>query len=346
MAIQKSVLNNVIISELLQTLYNMPTDNIEKLGIGTANCYKIHAEGKRYFLKEYQETFSKSDLQREIQLNEFLLSASYPTAAFISDVNGNKYIYTNNRYIVLQEYIDGKSYITHNLPDKILFQAAELLGRLHEILEGYEMPVEMDKPWVEKFNVEKAISSYDLLIEHTTEIKDKTIRDKIRADLLFKKELLNITAPYVKYFDKITYKSTHGDYTAMQYLCIDDEIKAVIDFASARKIPASWEIMRSYMQSAIDTKIPADFDMNKFCDYVRHYLSVSTLSEDDLKYMPFIYLYQLARSKYGYKEYMLNVENKEALLEFAFWRTDICRMLADKADEISQMLIHYNYEKK
>ncbi len=29
---------------------------------------------------------------------------------------------------------------------------------------------------------------------------------------------------------------------------------------------------------------------------------------------------------------MLNVENKEALLEFAFGRTDTCRMLVNKAD--------------
>ncbi len=66
-------------------------------------------------------------------------------SAFISNVNGNKYNYINNRYIVLQEYIDGKSYIDHDIPDKILFQAAEWLGKLHEILYGYKMPIEMNK---------------------------------------------------------------------------------------------------------------------------------------------------------------------------------------------------------
>ena len=127
--------------------------------------------------------------------------------------------------------------------------------------------------------------------------------------------------------------------SAMQILCADDEIKAVIDFSSAAKIPASWELMRSYMQSAADTKNPADFDAEKFQGYVRCYQSVSALSKEDLQYMPYIYLYQLGRSRYGYKEYMLNVENKAELLEFAFWRTNICRMLLQRADEISQMLI-------
>ena len=339
MAIQKSVLSNAIISELLQKLYNVSIDKIERLGIGTANCYKIYSKNKSYFLKEYQEVFSESDLQREVQLNHFLLSASYPTATFITDVNGSEYNYINNRYIVLQEYIDGKSYINHDLPDKILFQAAELLGKLHEFLQGYELPIGMNRPWVEKFNIEQANSDYDFLLEWMEEINDKPLRERMRADIIFKKELLSIIAPYGKFFDKITYKSTHGDYSALQYLCTDGEIKAVIDFASAAKIPASWELMRSYMQSAIDTKNPTDFDVEKFYDYVRRYLSISALSKADLKYMPYIYLYQLGRSRYGYKEYMLNVENKDALLEFAFWRTDICRMLIHKADEISQMLI-------
>lgn len=339
MAIQKSVLNDTIIFELLQNLFNVSPAKIEKLEIGTANCYKIHSGNKRYFLKEYQDTFLESDLQREVRLNNFLLSASYPTIPFISDVKGNKYNYINNRFIVLQEYIDSKSFVNHNLPDKVLFQATERLGQLHEILSDYELPVEMNQSWAESFHIENEGKSYDSLIEYTDKIGDKMIRERMRADLLFKKELLSIIAPYGKYFNKITYKSTHGDYTAMQYLCTDDKIKAIIDFASAKKLPASWEIMRSYMQSAVDTKNPFDFNMKKFCEYVKHYMLFSTLSQDDLKYMPYIYLYQLGRSKYGYKQYMTNAENKEELLKFAFWRTDICRMLINKADEISQLLV-------
>ncbi len=339
MAIQKTVLDNKIISDLLKNRYSILVNQVEKLGLGTANCYKIYSGDKRFFLKEYQDTFSGNDLQREITLNDFLLSASYPTAAFISDINGNKYNFINNRYIVLQEYIEGESYTTHNLSDNVLFHATELLGRLHEILCNYEMPVEMGRVWVDKFNIDRASTSYDLLIDHTAEITNKIIGEKIKSDLIFKKELLNTIAPYGQYFDKLTYKSTHGDYTAMQYLCSGDKVKAIIDFASAKKVPAVWEIMRSYMQSAIDTKNPFEIDIEKFCEYVRRYMTISTLSECDLKYMPYAYLYQLGRSPYGYREYMLNVENKDRLLEFAFWRTDVCRMFVDKADEISKMLV-------
>ncbi len=58
-----------------------------------------------------------------------------------------------------------------------------------------------------------------------------------------------------------------------------------------------------------------------------------------LEKMPYIYLFQLAQSSYGYKEYLVTkTENKDALLDFAFWRTDICREIYEKAHRISEAL--------
>lgn len=306
--------------------------------MGTANCFKIFTKNTAFFLKEYQEAFSEGDLQREAALNKFLLSHAFPTAVFIKDENGNTYNFLNGRYVVLQEYIEGESYVHHDLPDNLLFRAAEILARLHEILIGYNLPVEMGDMWIKEFSVYEACAKYDSLPDSAQNVEDKAIRYKISKDLAFKKELIKLVEPYGQHFDKLTYKSTHGDYSSMQYLCADDRIKAVIDFAAAKKIPAVWEIMRSYMQSASDTKDPFDFDVSKFCEYVRCYMRFSALTECDLKYMPYAYLYQLGRSRYGYKEYMTNAENKDELLKFAFWRTDVCRMLLNKADEISARL--------
>jgi len=44
-------------------------------------------------------------------------------------------------------------------------------------------------------------------------------------------------------------------------------------------------------------------------------------------------------SEYGYKEYLIKKsDNKEALLDFAFWRTDICREIYRKAKDISEAI--------
>ena len=338
MAIQKSVLSEPEISKLLKNNYDISADKVQRLHLGTANCFKVFTKDKTFFLKEYQESFSEGDLQRETALNNYLLSQAFPTAGFIKDENGNMYHFVNGRYVVLQEYIEGESYVNHDLPDNMLFQTAEILAWLHNILKEYDLPVDMSDMWVKKFNVSQICASYDSLIDSAQNIEDESIRYKIGEDLIFKKGLLKLIEPYGQYFSKLTYKSTHGDYNAMQYLCSGNRIKAIIDFASAKKIPAVWEIMRSYMQSANDTKDPFDFDISKFCEYVRRYMHYSALTECDLKYMPYVYLYQLGRSRYGYKEYMTNAENKDELLEFAFWRTNVCRLLLNKADEISAKL--------
>lgn len=339
MAIQKSVLSNDIIGTFLIAQYNISPNSIANMSLGTANCYRISAAQGEYFLKEYQETFSESDLKQEIELNNYLINSSFPTAKIVSDKNGNYYSFFKDRFISVQEFVSGVSYVNHDLPDGFLYQAAEILGKLHNTLKNYGLPTDMGCDWVNDLDIKKALCAYDELIELANTVEGSEIQHRIKDDLLFKKNLIDRVASYGQCFKKLTYKSTHGDYTAMQFLCDKNGIKAVIDFSSARKLPAVWEIMRSYTQSAADCANPFDFDVNKFCEYVRVYMNCSCLTEYDLKYMPYAYLYQLARSRYGYKHYMRNTENKDELLKFACWRTDVCRMLSRKADEISERLV-------
>ena len=54
--------------------------------------------------------------------------------------------------------------------------------------------------------------------------------------------------------------------------------------------------------------------------------------------MSYIYLIQLLSSTYGYKEYINNNENIE-LLEFAHFRTNICKYLFNNSENISNRLL-------
>lgn len=50
--------------------------------------------------------------------------------------------------------------------------------------------------------------------------------------------------------------------------------------------------------------------------------------------------FQLSRSAYGYEEYLIDkTENRDALLQFAIWRTEICKEIYNKADNISKKLM-------
>ena len=126
-----------------------------------------------------------------------------------------------------------------------------------------------------------------------------------------------------------------------QLIWEQDEIKAVIDFSAAACLPATWEIMRSFVQSSSLCRNAVTIDIPALCDYVREYMKFFPLTQNDMIAMPYVYLFQLAQSRYGYPQYLLNTdsEDREGLLRFAFWRTRMCREVEKKAKEISEELV-------
>ena len=98
--------------------------------------------------------------------------------------------------------------------------------------------------------------------------------------------------------------------------------------------------MRSYVQSCEDCRVGSKINIQKLCEYVAEYMKCFPLTKADLRSMPYVYLFQLARSQFGYPQYLSgDSEDREGLLKFAFWRTDMCRELERNAETISQELI-------
>ena len=136
--------------------------------------------------------------------------------------------------------------------------------------------------------------------------------------------------------NNLTVLNTHGDYNVLQFIYKNGKINAVIDFVSACKMPIVWEIIRSY--SYID-KDAADgeFNIDTFVEYVKTVNKYIKLNEYDIYFMPYLYLIQILNSTFGYKQYIYNNENKK-LLNFAFFRTNLCRYLFKNANIISKKL--------
>ena len=79
----------------------------------------------------------------------------------------------------------------------------------------------------------------------------------------------------------------------------------------------------------------AKIDLQDLRHYVKAYCEYFPLSEKDLNAMLYVYVFQLLRSTYGYKEYLLSdSEDREGLISFAFWRTKICKEVLGHIDEI------------
>ncbi|MBQ8393538.1 MAG: phosphotransferase [Clostridia bacterium] len=340
MALEKSVLTDTVISDLLMKHYGIHFASALKLELGTANCYRVFDGKKYYFLKELQSSFSENDIIREAKLLEFLSLSDIPTTCFYKTIQNEYVIKHENHLICLEEYIEGQAYNYDNLPCHLLPQVARMLGKLHYALRNYFLPIDMSDAWINSFSSQKVIAEYDALIEIAkNKINDKYIT-QIIEDLECKKQLAVRCERYKKYYNGITYCATHGDYQGCQIIFDEEKVKAIIDFSSASTLPVTWEIMRSYVQSSEYCRSNAKIDIDGFCDYVCEYMKYSKLTKADMISMPYVYLFQLACSKYGYPQYLsTDSPDKDKLLQFAFWRTQMCREVEQMAETISKELL-------
>ncbi len=341
MSLEKSVLTDSTISVLLSNHYGISPLSVNKLKLGTANCFQVYDGNKNYFLKEFQSDILEDEVVREAKLLEFLSEAEFPTARFYKTSNNEFVINYQNHILCLEEYMEGHTYGYNDLPLDLLPNVGRMLGKLHQVLKDYPLPISMSEQWLDSISADSVVAKYDELIQIAESKADADKLPQLMDDLLYKKQLAVRCEEYKKYYNGITYCSTHGDFQGCQLIWEKGEIKAVIDFSAAACLPVTWEIMRSFVQSSNVCRTTATIDIAALCEYVREYIKFSPLTKNDMIAMPYVYLFQLAQSRYGYPQYLLNTdsEDREGLLRFAFWRTQMCREVEKKAKEISEALV-------
>ena len=339
MALEKTILTGESLAALLHERYGLRVLSSHRLKLGSANCYRVWTETGDFFLKEFQSGCSAEDSGQEAALVNLLAGRGIPVARFLAAKDGAPFVSCQGHLICLQQFIEGTAYGYDDFPQSLLPQAAQMLGRLHAAMRDLTLPVTMGDKFIEDFSPHRLAGQYEALYEQAKALQGDPHQDRLMADLNYKRELAHRCAGYVTHYQGITVSPSHGDYQGCQLICGADHIKAVIDFSSARTLPVVWEVMRSYVQSSPVCRLTAALDLPGLCDYVRQYMRYFPLTLADLRAMPYVYLFQLARSKYGFPQYLSGEsEDREGLLRFAFWRTDICREVERRAGEISDAL--------
>ncbi len=338
MGIQSSNLNESIIKKLLKDNYEINVSKIKKIDRGTANIYEVESEEKKYILKEFSDGRSEESVIKETDIINFLKDRNIKVPVYIKSTQDNFYIKYENRIIILQEYVDGYT-MENNTGDYYkTIESARILGKITKELQDY-MELKEDgiiEKWFSKESLEKGITKMLDLKSKLNE--DNPYKAVFENDLEDKIKMSNDLKENFQFdiVNKMTIMNSHGDYSVQQLIYNDKEETTVIDFETAKKLPIIWEVMRSY--SYIDKEAKnGELNIDTLVDYVKEFSKYIKLNKYDLKYAAQIYLIQIVSSPFGYKQYNDDYD-KTGLLEFALFRTNLCRYLYKHSAEISLRL--------
>ena len=122
-----------------------------------------------------------------------------------------------------------------------------------------------------------------------------------------------------------------------QFIYNDKEnIEAIVDWISARKIPVARELIRNYFFMAKEIK-KQNVNFEFFLEYIKEFEKYQDLNDYDLKYMPLLYLIELSRTIYGYEQYVYN--NLVEYLDFGNELYNQCLCIEKNSDELSRELL-------
>ena len=319
------------IFELVYNLYGIKVISNKPINSGTALIYLIN---NKYILKVFQDKYTKDDILKEVTIINHLKKHNFKVPTYVKTLDGLYYGIYDNKVFIIQEYIDGYTKGNNEGTYKEVIESAKIYGKLVKALEdlSIDLPISDISNWYSKSSFEKSIEKH---LEIIPLLKDSDIDNKIKKDILDKIDILN-NIKNKDYSDMkyLTMANTHGDYNVRQFIYDNNHIKAILDFVSATKMPIVWEIIRSYSYIDINAK-GGSFNIDTYKDYVYTFMKYYKLNNYDIKYMPYLYLIQILNSTYGYKEYINN--NDTSLLEFAYFRTNICRYIYNNIDKLSNI---------
>ena len=335
--LEKSVfINKKEIINFVKEEYGINVTNIKIINRGSANIYSLNND--QYILKEFQSKYTKEEIEKEITIINHLKKDDIKVPSYIKTINDTYYSLYKDKVIIIQKFIEGYTLNRNEGNYEQTIECAEVYGMIVKSLESLNILLPLNDLSFSKENLTKGIEKHQKLLELIDD-KDDEETLKIKKNLEEKMDMLKDISKKNIFIDtkKLTIKNTHGDFNVLQFIYKNNHINSVIDFVSACKMPVVWELIRSYSYIDKDVK-NGIFNLDTLTDYIKEFNKYVKLNDYDLKYMSYIYLIQLLSSTYGYKEYINNNENIE-LLEFAHFRTNICKYLFNNAENISNGLL-------
>ena len=305
MALNISKLNFKKISEILDKEYNIECTSVSKIKGGSANSYHILSLDGDYVLKEFQDGFDVNRVQRDIDITKLLKESGIPTPTYVYNMDNRAYCYHEKNIVTLQEFITGDVKEYHTLTEEQCKEAAMYCFKILKVLNKSDIVLPSFK--MEIFDLNTLGSSVDRCNYLVDKCKDDVI---IKMLCNKKKMLLDACMIDFSHIKDITFLKSHGDYNNSQFIYDKDgRIKAILDFASAKKLPIVWELLRSFI--FMDrTYNKGKFSLDGFINYLKYFNKDKILTEWDIEYMFMVYYIFLLNSTFGFEQYIANNSNE------------------------------------
>lgn len=322
--------------KLLKQKYGLDLLCIEKSVVGAgSDTYFITCTDGKYVVK-YPASSEINHPEAEPELCNYLISRDIPACQFLRNKNGNFLTIDDyGRKFHVQQFIEGKMYDLNTVPDWLLTESAQMLGKIHAALRNYPgLPVGIGAAFFQYMTPERASESYKKSLTVAESHKDT----EIIADLQYRIGLMERFPAYEFDLDRLTCCATHGDYFISQIICGEEKINAVIDWTTACVHPVVWEIVRSYVYAASSCK-EGQIDMDEFLHYVSAYRKYAPLNDYDLLCIARLFYYQIAVCDYYGQYYASTADNRHIYLHQAEFSTKLLRWLEGHVETLTARLL-------
>ena len=293
-----------LIKKELNELYGIYPQTVEKIPRGSSDIYLVSSGDQKYVLKIFQDSMTEERVIKELQVCCQLKEKGLLVPEYISLSAGqSRYGLTSfNRIAVLQKYISGVVLNDNSATSEQMMKMAKLYAEVIVALKDYsgELP---------SFSIEQ-ISKNGMLIaieeakKFQLRLNDMEVYQKISNKINWMYELLEIDDDFLKY---ISFEKSHGDYNPFQLIFnaggVDADV-AILDFASAKKMPVIFELVRCFLYAS-PYSINGLIDMDEFVPFIKAFEQIFSLNDYDLRYMFYPYYLKSVQNLFGYKEYIL-----------------------------------------
>jgi len=251
---------------------------VEVNNVGWNINYIFYTSLGKYFVKIFTLNEGNNNSIAEVEICNYLLEKNVPVSSFIKN-KYNKYITSLNssQSFHVQKFISGEIWAKNTATEWLIEQGGYFMSIIHRELVPFKLKVRNS---IELLNNKQLHT--DKINKLINCLRDMDITEDIELfidDLVRRKNVIN-NSEFID-LSKLTFVNGHSDYSITQLITSNCKIVGIIDMTEVSSIPAIWEIIRFYLNSAQE-KLDGKINILGLKQLIQNYMKICNLNFYDL----------------------------------------------------------------